>query len=89
MKIKVVRTIEVEIESCIHRCPYFELDGGPGPVMACFHPDALAKGMEGSYIISHPEGDVGFPAKCPLLNKEKPQPKPGKTLIEGLKPQPK
>ena len=62
MKIQV--TITKEISRCYHECPYFQLDGGPGPVMYCAHP--TFKGYEG-FIISHPDCDDGFPEKCPLL----------------------
>ena len=45
---------------CYHNCEYFGIDGGPGPVMVCNHPDA-----EDCYIISHAECTKGFPIKCP------------------------
>jgi hypothetical protein len=51
-----------KITSCAHVCPYFTLDGGPGPVMTCTHPEAPNSG----YIISYPECDRDFPALCPL-----------------------
>lgn len=53
-----------DISKCYQECPHFELDGGPGPVMYCGHPDAPDSG----YIISHPECDTGFPKKCPLIH---------------------
>lgn len=65
MKVK----FEKEISRCYHECPYFELDGGPGPVMMCGHPS-----VRGSYataaIINHPQCDNGFPEKCPLLKEQ-------------------
>lgn len=63
MKIKVTKTIAKEISRCYHECPYFIIDGGPGPVMICSHPAAENYG----YIISHPECDNGFPSRCPLM----------------------
>lgn len=57
---------EKEINYCYHNCPYFGLDGGPSPVMVCNHP----KTEDDRYIISHPECDTGFPAKCPLRNEQ-------------------
>jgi len=68
MKLKVIIPArEVEISRCYHECPYFGLDGGPGPVMVCNHPSL--SGWEGMDIISHPECVNGFPKKCPLLRK--------------------
>jgi len=64
---KVTRTITKEISKCYHQCPYFELEGGPGPVMVCEHPEAENTG----YIISHPECDNGFPKECPLMKEKK------------------
>lgn len=60
---EVTKIITEDIDRCYHKCPYFELDGYPGPVMTCTHPKA--KSM---YIISHPECDVGFPKDCPLID---------------------
>lgn len=60
---KVVRTITEDIDQCYHQCPYFQTEGGPGPVMCCGHPDAPDDGL----IISHPQCDNGFPDKCPLI----------------------
>lgn len=62
---KVTKTVSKEIGHCAHECPYFDLDGGPGPVMYCRHPEAPDSG----YIIHHPECDEGFPSKCPLHQK--------------------
>jgi hypothetical protein len=59
-------TREVKISRCYHECPYFSLDGGPGPVMYCGHPFFEGKGYD-AFIISHPDCDTGFPKKCPLL----------------------
>jgi len=56
-------TLTKNIERCYHECPYFELDGGPSPVMVCDHPKAPDSG----YIISHPQCMNGFPEKCPLV----------------------
>lgn len=50
---------------CYHECPYFTLDGGPGPVMMCLHPEVISP-----YIISHPDCDDGFPIDCPLISNE-------------------
>ena len=63
MEIEV--TLTKKIERCYHDCPHFGIDGGPGPVMVCDHPDAPERG----YIISHPECEQGFPPKCPELLK--------------------
>ena len=63
-------TFTKEINRCYHECPYFELEGGPGPVMICGHPDAPevpSGGWKGWGVISHPDCDNGFPQKCPLL----------------------
>ena len=67
MKIKVTIVIETEIERCYHECPYFQLDGGPGPIMICGHPYFNDKGAYAGCIISHPDCDNGFPKECPLL----------------------
>lgn len=53
------------ISKCYYDCPYFELDTN---VMICGHPN-LKTEYTNVAIISHPECDVGFPEKCPLLNK--------------------
>lgn len=58
----VEKIVKKTITRCFHECPYFDLDGGPGPMMVCTHPDAPDRG----YIISHPYCDEGFPNKCPL-----------------------
>jgi len=59
-----------KISKCYQDCPYFDIDGGPGPVMTCNHPKTIALsdkiGTEAFYIISHPDCDTGFPKKCPL-----------------------
>jgi hypothetical protein len=60
---KMLVTFKKSIKKCYHECPHFELDGGPGPVMTCSHPDAPNSG----YIISHPDCDNGFPKKCPVM----------------------
>lgn len=67
MKIKVIRIIKIEkeIEKCFHTCPYFGLIGHE---MICEHP--IFDNNPDTYsrcIISHPDCDVGFPKKCPLL----------------------
>jgi len=62
---KETLTEKVQTEYCYHNCEYFELDGGPNPVMICTHPEAPDNG----FIISHPEYDEGLPKKCPLINK--------------------
>ena len=67
MEIEV--TVTKKITRCYHECPYFMLDGGPGPVMMCTHPD-IGPSMEDCYIISHPQCDNGFPDKCPLLRRQ-------------------
>lgn len=63
----VVPSKTYSISKCFHECPYFELEGGPSPMMVCGHP--TFKSNPDPYagcIISHPECDKGFPAKCPL-----------------------
>lgn len=55
------RRVTIELERCRNQCPYFGIDGGPGPVMVCDHPEAPSP-----YIVSHPECDDGFPEECPL-----------------------
>lgn len=65
---KVTRTITKDISKCYHECPYFELEGGPSSVMVCSHPEAQE--FDGNGIISHPECDIGFPKRCPLVKKE-------------------
>jgi hypothetical protein len=59
------------IVKCYQECPYFYLDGGPGPIMACNHPEtkanfAMTQNLADIYIISHPQCDTGFPVRCPL-----------------------
>lgn len=66
MTMKVTRIITKEISRCYHECPYFNLEGGPGPVMVCGHPEAKSP-----YIVSHPECDTGFPKECPLLMEDR------------------
>ena len=59
---------EIVIDHCYHNCKYFKLDGGPGPIMFCAHPETQ-KNYPGPYedcIISHPDCTTGFPEKCPL-----------------------
>ena len=68
-KVKVTK----EITACYHQCPYFELDGGPSPVMHCGHPSL---GYWDGFIISHPECDEGFPQYCPLISKNRPPRRP-------------
>jgi len=53
------------IARCYHECPYFGLDGGPGPIMVCEHPTLRGKGIEDAAIIHHPDCDTGFPKLCP------------------------
>ena len=65
--IKVIACKEVMVTRCYNECPFFGLDGGPGPVMYCDHPTLRGKGMEAQFIISHPDCDTGFPTDCPLL----------------------
>jgi hypothetical protein len=74
VKISVPITIglhssEKVIEHCYHECPWFGLDGGPGPVMTCNHPNVpVFPGVpEGFGVISHPECTEGFPKLCPLV----------------------
>ena len=57
----------VKISRCYHECPYFRLDGGPGPVMYCGHPVFDGAPYGEAMIINHPDCDTGFPKKCPLL----------------------
>lgn len=57
----------VEIDRCYHTCPYFTLEGGPGPIMVCSHPFWNDKDAYAGCIISHPECDDGFPSLCPLF----------------------
>lgn len=64
MKVVIVYSVE----RCYHTCPHFGLDGGPGAVMICNHPQAPDSG----HIISHPDCETGFPAKCPLRNAPEP-----------------
>jgi len=61
--------IKTKITSCYHECPYFSLDGGPGPVMMCNHPYFKDKEGYAGAIINHDE-DIknGFPTKCPLFD---------------------
>lgn len=62
-----IPTKTIEIKKCYHECPYFALDGGPGPVMFCDHPDIdTSKNTYAGFFISHPECDEGFPKECPL-----------------------
>lgn len=56
-------TLTKVIEHCYHECPHFGLEGGPGPIMVCKHPEAEDNGL----IISHPDCDIGYPEKCPLF----------------------
>jgi len=70
MEVKVTYT--KTISRCYGQCPYFDLDGGPGPVMICTHPETIKKfkksnDLNDAYIISHPKCDNGFPEKCPLI----------------------
>ena len=60
--------------NCYHSCPYFELDGGPSPMMVCGHPSLAGKGIEEAAIISHPDCDKGFPALCPLFQESQNSP---------------
>jgi len=62
IKVKYKKEVSTTITRCYQDCPYFYLDGGPGPGMACNHPDT-----GDIYIISHPDCDTGFPSGCPLL----------------------
>ena len=54
-----------EIHRCYHECPYFGLEGGPGPMMVCLHPTLKGLGIEHAAIIDHPDCDTGFPKLCP------------------------
>jgi hypothetical protein len=53
------------IDRCYHKCLYFSLDGGSGPVMRCEYLEAPERG----FIISHSEYDNGFSGRCPLADK--------------------
>ena len=54
--------IEVEVGKC-EDCHFRGIDGGPGPVMVCEHPDATGLG----YIISwNNERTRRFSDECPL-----------------------
>ena len=68
MKVKV--NYEKEISRCYHECPYFTLEGGPGPVMVCGHPSLKGEEWAGHGIISHPDCDTGFPKNCPLRKEQ-------------------
>ena len=63
------KEVTIKITSCYHECPYFSLDGGPGPVMVCNHPYFKDKEGYAGAIINHDE-DIknGFPTKCPLFD---------------------
>lgn len=68
-KIKIIT--ETEIDHCYYECPYFGIEIRPWPTMVCNNPDAKS-----TDIISHPQCDTGFPAKCPAkkvlyINKKK------------------
>ena len=72
-KITVSVSYTKEISRCYMDCPYFYLDGGPGPVMFCSRPEInkLCEDTNDPYaglIISHPDCDNGFPEKCPLIS---------------------
>lgn len=59
------------IEYCYHNCNYFNLDGGPGPVMICSHPELKKSDIDAvrmGYIITHPVCTEGFPKRCPLTS---------------------
>lgn len=58
--------LEKTIDHCYHECLHFGLDGGPGAVMYCGHPDLKADSFTDRYIISHPQCQTGVPEKCPL-----------------------
>ena len=51
------------IDSCYHACPFFGLDGGPGPVMYCQHPSFTD--YEG-FIINQSNCHGRVPDECPL-----------------------
>jgi len=70
MKVKIPERT-VEITRCYHECPFFGLEGGPGPMMCCQHPYFDDKDPYAGCIISHPECDEGFPKKCPLMKGKK------------------
>lgn len=58
------------ISRCYHQCPYFDTEDMEH-LMVCNHPDMRKAAREAGdpyirAIISHPECDTGFPAKCPL-----------------------
>jgi hypothetical protein len=67
MKVKATIKVEKEIDHCANQCPFYGIDGGPGPAMYCQHPSIPKDSREAAYIISHPDCDTGFPEKCPLL----------------------
>ena len=69
-EIEVSTSLTRKITRCYHECPYFGLDGGPGPAMVCNHPSFNDEPYAGC-IISHPDCDDGFPDKCPLLKENK------------------
>ena len=51
------------IDRCIHQCPYYGTEGGPGPIMVCEHPMSI----DNPFIISYDEKDMPFPSACPLF----------------------
>ena len=56
------RTLNIIIDECYHKCPYFSIDSGNLPTMVCSHPSVDDKG----YIINQATCHGGFPPKCPL-----------------------
>ena len=74
-KIKV--NVTKEIERCVD-CPFHGIDGGPSPVMMCFHPSATT--LELAYIIHSPECNNGFPERCPLLKENETKDKRQNTM---------
>jgi hypothetical protein len=65
-------TVVTRVTRCMN-CPHKGIDGWPGSVMVCNHPDC-PKDTRG-YIINHPDCDEGFPDRCPLFGKEQDEPK--------------
>jgi hypothetical protein len=59
------------VNSCYRGCPFFALDGGPGPIMYCSHPYWEDKGTYAGFgIITQDNSHNRVPDKCPLRNGE-------------------